>query len=76
MTDFFEGVQSLFEDYLFAPLDYLRNMELENWWAANILNWIFFIIGFAAFLYWMNQLKKVKDRNEEKTDSTAHSFLR
>ncbi len=35
--------------YLFAPFDALRALELENWFAANTLSWIFIIIGFAAF---------------------------
>ena len=75
MRDFFEGIQTIFEDYLFAPLNYLANTELDNWWLANILNWIFVIIAFAAFIYWMKQLKKFNDNNEERKDSTAHSFL-
>ena len=75
MEDFFEGIQSFFEDIAFAPLNYLRDLELSSWWAANALNWIFIIVGFAAFIYWMLQLKKINDRNEENRDSTAHSFL-
>ena len=75
MKDFFEGIQTLFEDYLFAPFNYLANTELENWFLANALNWIFILIGFAAFIYWMLQLKKINDRNEENRESTAHSFL-
>ncbi|WP_029036355.1 DUF6341 family protein [Salinimicrobium xinjiangense] len=75
MRDFFEGIQTIFEDYLFAPFNELANMELNNWWLANLVNWIFIIIAFAAFIYWMKQLKKVNDRNEEKRETSAHSFL-
>ena len=75
MNDFFEGIQSFFEDFAFEPLNYLRSLELESWWIANAVNWIFVIIGFAAFFYWMKQLKNINDRNEENRDSTAHSFL-
>ncbi|GAB2762644.1 hypothetical protein GCM10010465_04380 [Actinomadura fibrosa] len=75
MKDFFEGIQSFFEDFAFEPLNYLRTLELDSWWAANIVNWLFMIVGFAAFLYWMKQLKDINDRNEENRDSTAHSFL-
>ena len=75
MRDFFEGIQSFFEDFAFQPLNYLRDLELQNWWAANALNWLFVIIGFAAFIYWMIQLKKINERNEENRESTAHSFL-
>lgn len=35
MKNFFEGIQYLFEDILFTPLHWLRNLELESWWAAN-----------------------------------------
>ncbi len=75
MRDFFEGIQSFFEDIAFAPLDYLRNMELDSWWLANLLNWIFVIVAIAAFVYWMKQLKKFNDNNEENRDPSAHSFL-
>lgn len=75
MRDFFEGIQTIFEDYLFAPLNYLADTELDSWWLANIINWIFVIIAMAAFVYWMKQLKKFNDRNEERKDSTSHSFL-
>lgn len=75
MRDFFEGIQTIFEDYLFAPLNYLADTELDSWWLANIINWIFVIIAMVAFVYWMKQLKKFNDRNEERKDSTSHSFL-
>ena len=75
MRDFFEGIQTIFEDYLFAPFNSLANTELDSWWLANLVNWLFVIIAFAAFIYWMKQLKKFNDRNEERKDSTAHSFL-
>ncbi|WP_424492826.1 DUF6341 family protein [Salinimicrobium sp. GXAS 041] len=75
MRDFFEGIQSFFEDIAFAPLDYLRTLELDSWWLANLLNWIFVIVAMAAFVYWMKQLKSFNDNNEEDRDPSAHSFL-
>lgn len=75
MKDIFEGIQYFFEEIAFAPLNALADLELENWALANIFNWIFIIIGFCALVYWIKQLKKFKDNNEERTDSTAHSFL-
>lgn len=75
MKDFFEGIAWLFEEVLFSPLDALRRLELESWWAANIINFLFLIVGAVAFFYWMMQLKKVNDNNEERRDSTSHSFL-
>jgi len=75
MKDLFEGIEYLFEEILLAPLDWLRALELDSWFLANGLNWIFVAIGFLAFLYWMKQLKTFNDRNEEKRESTSHSFL-
>ncbi|TYP76327.1 DUF6341 family protein [Aquimarina intermedia] len=75
MKDLFEAIESLFVDVLFLPMDALRALELESWGAANILNWLFMLIGFVAFVYWMKQLKQFNDNNEEDRDPTAHSFL-
>ena len=75
MKDFFNAIQDLFVNVLFAPLDALRNLELGNWWAANIMNWLFMIIGFVAFVYWMKQLKIFNDNNEEDKSISSHSFL-
>lgn len=73
MSDFFYGIQDLFENVLFAPLHFLRGME--NWWAANTVNWMFMLIGVVALAYWLKQLKIFNDRNEENKDITAHSYL-
>ncbi|MBK5192723.1 MAG: uracil phosphoribosyltransferase [Flavobacteriaceae bacterium] len=75
MKEIFEGIAWLFEKVLFVPYNVLRELELTSWFAANIMNWIFLVVGFAAFLYWMMQLKKYNDNNEEDRDPTAHSFL-
>lgn len=75
MKDFFEGIAWLFEEVLFIPLDALRELELNSWWAANAINFIFILIGLAAFFYWMKQLKKFNDNDEENRDPSAHSFL-
>lgn len=76
MKSFFEGIQSLFVDFLFLPMDWLRELELTNWWTANILNWIFIIICFGAMTYWIKQLNIFKANNEDEQDTTAHSFLK
>ncbi|TCK67788.1 hypothetical protein DFQ05_1569 [Winogradskyella wandonensis] len=75
MKDFFYGIQDLFVDVLFAPLDFLRELELTNWWAANAMSWFFMLIGFVAFVYWMLELKKYNDNNEEDKSVSAHSYL-
>ena len=76
MKAFFEGIQTIFVDFLFWPLDALRSLELESWFGANIINWIFMIICALAMVYWIKQLKLHKDNNDEYQDTTAHSFFK
>lgn len=71
----FKGIEEFTVDVAFAPFDALREMELENWWSANIMSWFFTVICFAAFVYWMLQLKKFNDNNEEDRTQVSHSFL-
>ncbi|MEM9680014.1 MAG: uracil phosphoribosyltransferase, partial [Bacteroidota bacterium] len=73
--DFFYGVEDLFVNGLFSPLDALRAMELENWGLANMVSWFFIAIGMVAFVYWMMQLAKFNKNNEEDKSVTAHSYL-
>ena len=75
MKDFFYAIEDLFVNVLFAPYDYLRFMELENWWTANMVSWMFTIIGLVACSYWMLQLKSFNDNNEEDKSITAHQYL-
>jgi len=75
MKDFFYAIRDLFVDVLFAPFDALRALELESWFSANMMSWIFTIIGFIAFGYWMLQLKKYNDNDEEDKSVSAHSYL-
>ena len=75
MKDFFYAIQDLFVDVLFAPFDALRVMELNNWFGANIVSWLFIIIGFVAFGYWMKQLRTFDKNNEEDKSISSHSFL-
>ena len=47
MTSFFRGIEDLFVNYLFAPYDFFRLME--NWWASNAVNWLFFHHRLGSF---------------------------
>ena len=76
MKAFFEGIQYLFVNILFAPLDFLRSLELKSWFVANTINWIFMIICASAMVYWIRQLKIFEDAGTEKQDTTAHSFFK
>lgn len=75
MKDFFYAIQDLFVNFLFKPFDALRALELDSWWSANIISWLFIIIGLVAFVYWMMQLNTFNKNNEEDRSITAHSFL-
>ncbi len=76
MKTFFEGIEYLFVNILFAPLDFLRALELKSWFGANTINWIFMIICASAMVYWIKQLKIFEDAGTENQDTTAHSFLK
>lgn len=71
----FEGIASFFNDVAFAPLDALAALELKTWWGANIITWVFLGILAVLLVYWIGQLKKFDDNNEEDKSSKAHSFL-
>ena len=71
----FEGIAWLTEEILFLPFDALRSLELDNWWFANILTWLFIIIGFVAMFYWLKQLRIFDEEGTERKDVVGHSFL-
>ncbi len=75
MKAFFEAIQWLFENIFFALHNFLRELELVSWFAANLINWGFMIICAAAMVYWIKQLKLHEENGEENQDTTAHSFL-
>lgn len=71
----FEGIGSFFQNVAFAPLDALADLELRSWWGANLMTWVFLTILAVLLVYWILQLKKFDDNNEEDKSSKAHSFL-
>ena len=75
MKEFFTAIQELFETILFVPFNVLREVELDNWWIANIVTWVFLAILIVSFTYWMFQLKASSDNNEEDKTISSHSFL-
>ncbi|KVV13455.1 DUF6341 family protein [Flavobacterium sp. TMP13] len=76
MKAFFEGIKTLFVDFLLVPLDLIRALELKSWFGANAINWIFMIICACAIVYWIKQLRIFDDAGTENQDTTAHSFLK
>lgn len=74
MKDLVYAIEDLFMALL-SPMDTLAKLELENWWAANTINWLFTIIGFVAILYWLKQLKIFNEEGKERRDVVSHSFF-
>lgn len=75
LKDIWQAIAYVVEEFAFLPLNFLRELELTSWFAANILNWGFMLIGFVAFIYWMNQLKTFNENKEENRKVVSHSFL-
>ena len=75
MKDFFNGIQELFETVFFVPFNVLRESELDNWWIANVVTWLFLAILLVCFTYWMLQLKSFSDKDEEDKSISSHSYL-
>lgn len=75
MKDFFYAIADFFVNVLFAPFDALRSLELEDWWSANFISWIFIVVAIVATVYWMLQLKKYDANGEEDKSITSHSYL-
>ena len=79
MSAFFYWIQDLFENWIFYyTMDQFRRdfgIFSGSWWTANTLNWIFMIIGFAAMVYWMGQLKIFSDNDEEDKSISSHSYI-
>jgi len=73
--NFFESIAYLFEEVFLVPFNFLREMQLDSWWLANIVSWIFLFSGIVASIYWIRQLKIFDDRGEENKDISSHSFL-
>lgn len=62
MKDLFALIETFFVEVLFAPFDAIRSLELENWFLANTISWIFVFVAFIAMVYWMIQLKKYNEK--------------
>ena len=75
MKAFFESIAWLFEEILFLPYSFFRELESISWTLANSVNWVFVFVGFSAMIYWVLQLNLFDKNGEENKDPSAHSFL-
>jgi len=59
----FKAIGNFFTNVLFYPFNALGS--LDNWWLQSTVNWIFVILTLIAFFYWLNELNKVKNTENE-----------
>lgn len=69
-ADFFHWIAHIFEDFLLVPLGYLRHLQDQTWWGANLINWVFIAIFFVLFFYWLHKLKVFADHDKKHTPET------
>jgi len=55
-NNIFKAIGDFCKTVLFKPFDALRSMD--NWWVQSWVSWVFIVITFAAFLYWLGELRK------------------
>ncbi len=59
----FKAIGDFCTNILFYPFNTLRS--LDNWWLQSIVSWVFIGLTFIAFFYWLNELNKVKNTENE-----------
>lgn len=75
VKDFFYTIAWIFDEILFLPFDFLRTLQFDSWFLANIMSWFFLFLGLLGVGYWIRELKQFDDNGEENRDFTAHPFL-
>lgn len=63
-SNIFRWIGSLFTDFLFIPFNMLRKGDF-NWWASNVINWIFLGVLLVLFAYWMKESAKFLREGKE-----------
>jgi len=53
-----------FFTWVLQPFDTLRLGDL-SWWASNVVNWVFIVIGLVLFAYWMKESKRFQKEGIE-----------
>ena len=62
-NNIFKATGDFFTNIAFKPLDSIRFMD--SWWLQNAFSWILVLITMYAFVYWMGQLKKFHQEDNE-----------
>ena len=64
----FRWIGSLFTDFLFLPLEWIRNQVATQelgWWISNAVNWGFLVVLLLLFAYWMKESKRFFNEGTE-----------
>ena len=62
-NNIFRVIGDFFTNVLFSPYHAVRS--IDNWWVQNSVSWLFIIITAVAFLYWLGELKKYQNSENE-----------
>jgi len=62
-NNIFKAIGDFCTNILFYPFNALRS--LDSWWLQSAVNWIFVILTLTAFFYWLNELNKFKNTENE-----------
>ena len=62
-NNIFRAIGDFFTNILFYPFEALRFMD--NWWLQTTVSWIFIALTFVALFYWLGELRKHKQSEEE-----------
>lgn len=62
-NNIFKAIGDFFRSVLFAPYEEIRFMD--SWWVQNMVSWVFILIALIAFLYWLRELKKYQNTENE-----------
>lgn len=73
LKDLFYGIEDFMVNIAFAPLDWLRSLQLESWLAANSINWIFILIMICALSFWTYKLG-IFNEDEEDHYASSHRY--
>jgi hypothetical protein len=62
-NNIFKAIGDFFTTVLFTPYEGIRSMD--NWWIQNMVSWIFLLVTLTAFLYWLGELNKSRNTENE-----------
>jgi len=62
-NNIFKAIAEFCQNVLFYPFKALGT--LDSWWLQSIVSWVFIGLTFIAFFYWLGELNKFKNTENE-----------